>query len=39
MQEVLETIETTHISVSFESALSPIMIKPIYEKEEDKKKQ
>jgi len=39
MQEVLETIETTHISVSFESALSPIMIKPMYEKEEDKQKQ
>ena len=38
MQETLEIIDTTHISVSFESALSPIMIRPIYDKDDEKKK-
>lgn len=34
--EVLWVIETTHISISFESALAPILITPLVDPEDDK---
>jgi DNA polymerase III sliding clamp (beta) subunit (PCNA family) len=35
--EVLGVIETTHISISFESPLSPILISPIADPEKESK--
>ena len=34
--EALQAIETTHVSISFESALAPILITPLTDPEEKK---
>jgi DNA polymerase III sliding clamp (beta) subunit (PCNA family) len=36
--EVLWVIDSTHISISFESALAPILITPLADPEKDKKR-
>jgi DNA polymerase III sliding clamp (beta) subunit (PCNA family) len=33
--EVLSVIDTTHISISFESALSPVLITPLTDPDKD----
>lgn len=36
--EVLSSVESSHVSLSFENPLSPIMIKPVFDESEEKKK-
>jgi DNA polymerase III sliding clamp (beta) subunit (PCNA family) len=36
--QVLSSVESSHVSISFENPLSPIMIKPVFDESEESKK-